>query len=170
MDRRALQSLATLLDRQVATGERLLAALETERATLAGYDLAALAAATDAKDQLVREFERLDGERRALVGTLGFGPDRYSMTELLRSAEDPAYADDAPHASSGPLAARWRRLLLCLGRLRDANERNGMIVNLRSRQVRRTLNVLRTGRPDELTYGRTGAAGPAAMSRALARV
>lgn len=168
MDRHALQSLATLLDRQVASGERLLAALETERATLAGYDLGALAAATDAKDQLVREFERLDGERRALVGTLGFGPDRDSFTALLRAAEDPAYAEDSPRA--GPLATRWRRLLQCLGRLRDANERNGMIVNLRSRQVRRTLNVMRTGRPDELTYGKAGVGDQHAHSRALARV
>lgn len=168
MDSRALQSLATLLDRQVAAGERLLAALETERATLAGYDLAALEAATHAKDELVREFERLDAERRALVGSLGFGPDRDAMTALLRAAEDPAYAEDSPRA--GPLASRWRRLLQCLGRLRDANERNGLIVNLRSRQVRRTLNVLRTGRPDELTYGRAGVGDQPAPSRALARV
>lgn len=168
MDRLALQSLAAQLDRQVAAGERLLAALETERAALSGYDLAALGAATEAKDQLVREFERLDAERRALVRALGFGPDRDSMTALLRAAEDPAYSEDSPRP--GPIATRWRTLLLCLGRLRDANERNGMIVNLRSRQVRRTLNVLRTGRPDELTYGKAGVGDQPALSRALARV
>jgi flagellar biosynthesis/type III secretory pathway chaperone len=87
------------------------------------------------------------------------------MRACLRAHEDPHYTDDAPRA--GPVAARWRRLLEVVARLRDANERNGMIVSLRSHRVRATLNVLRTGRPDELTYGpdRHGAARRRALGR-----
>jgi len=167
MDARAAESLGTVLDRELEAADRLLAALEAERALLIGPDPAALESATATKERLVREFEQLAAERRAVMTQLGHGVDREAMIRLLRAVEDPAYTDESPRA--GPLAARWRRLLDRLTKLRDANERNGLIIGLRSRQVRQALNVLRTGRPDELTYGRAGAAANRSATRALGR-
>jgi flagella synthesis protein FlgN len=163
---RSLQPLSDALDRELAVGARLLAALETERALLAGDGAEALEAAVADKERLLAEFEALESSRRAALRALGYGHDRAGMTDCLRALEDPSYADDSPRA--GPVAARWRRLLALAAQLRERNERNGMIVSLRSRRVREALNVLRTGRPDSLTYGpgRSGAPTGRALGRA----
>jgi flagellar biosynthesis/type III secretory pathway chaperone len=167
MDLSEFAALNSLLDRQIAAGTALLAALESERSTLTGFDPAALEHSTAEKERLVAEFDRIDAERRQSVARLGFGPTRADMVELIRAAEDPAYREDSRQA--GPLAARWRRLVAVAERCRDANERNGLIVSMHSRRVTKTLNVLRTGRADELTYGPTGGA-VAGYARALGRV
>jgi len=168
MDLTELAALNSLLDRQIAAGTALLAALESERSTLTGFDPAALEQSTAEKERLVAEFDRLDADRRHSVARLGFGPRRADMLELIRAAEDRAYREDSRQA--GPLATRWRRLVSVAERCRDANERNGLIVSMHSRRVTKTLNVLRTGRPDELTYGPGSAAGSGHAARALGRV
>lgn len=161
-----LQPLTDVLDRELAAGARLLDAIEAERSRLGAGEPEALEAAVVEKERLLAELNRLEVERRTALSALGFPADRAGVTACLRAHEDPNYRDDASRA--GPVAARWRRLLAVTAQLRDANERNGMIVNLRSRRVREALNVLRTGRPDELTYGpnRTGAAARRAIGRA----
>jgi flagellar biosynthesis protein FlgN len=168
MDLTEVTALNTLLDREILIGNALLHALESEKGTLTGFDLAALERTTAEKERLVEEFDRLDADRRRLVARLGFGPSRADMVALIRAAEDPAYREDSRQA--GPLATRWRRLVSIAERCRDANDRNGLIVSMHSRRVTQTLNILRTGRADELTYGpgRGGATGYA--SRALGRV
>lgn len=168
MDATALTALNALLDRQAASGNALLVALEGERAALTGFDLAALETATETKERVAGEFERLDADRRRLVARFGYGPGRGDMVDLIRAVEDPAYKEDARRA--GPLASRWRRIVVLAERCRDANDRNGQIVSLQSRRVTKTLNILRTGRPDELTYGPAGAAGLGSGARALGRV
>jgi flagellar biosynthesis/type III secretory pathway chaperone len=167
MDLTELTALNSLLDRQIVVGNALLHALESEKGTLTGFDLAALEHTTEEKERLVAEFDRVDAERQRIVARLGFGPTRTDMVELIRAAEDPAYREDSRQA--GPLATRWRRLVSIAERCRDANERNGLIVSMHSRRVTKALNVLRTGRPDELTYGPAGAAA-AGYGRALGRV
>ena len=168
MDRSELTALNSVLDRQIVVGNALLHALDTEKSTLTGFDLAALERTTAEKERLVEEFDRIDADRRRLMARLGFGASRADMVELIRAAEDPAYREDSRKA--GPLATRWRRLVSIAERCRDANERNGLIVSMHTRRVTQTLNILRTGRPDELTYGhgRGGTAGYA--SRALGQV
>jgi flagellar biosynthesis/type III secretory pathway chaperone len=167
MDLTELTALHSLLDRQIAVGNALLHALESEKGTLTGFDLAALEHSTSEKERLVAEFDRVDAERQRIVARLGFGPTRADMVELIRAAEDPAYREDSRQA--GPLATRWRRLVSIAERCRDANERNGLIVSMHSRRVTKTLNVLRTGRPDELTYGPAGGTA-SGYARALGRV
>ena len=168
MDLTELAALNALLDREVVAGNALLAALEAERSSLTGFDLAALEHSTLEKDRLVAEFDRLDGDRRRLVARFGFGPGRADMVALIRAVEDPAYREDARQA--GPVATRWRRFVSIAERCRDANERNGQIVSMQSRRVTKTLNVLRTGRADELTYGPAGGASLGFGARALGRV
>jgi flagella synthesis protein FlgN len=168
MDRSELTALNAVLDRQIVVGNALLHALDTEKSTLTGFDLAALERCTAEKDRLVADFDRVDAERQRIVGRLGFGPTRADMLELIRAAEDPAYREDSRQA--GPVATRWRRLVSIAARCRDANERNGLIVSMHSRRVTKTLNVLRTGRPDELIYGPAGGAAAGYSARALGRV
>ncbi len=169
MDASALQELNALLDRELSAGNALLAALETERGTLSGFDVTALEAATTEKERRASAFDRLDAERRDMMARLGYGPGRADMATLIRAVEDPRYTESAQRA--GPLATRWRRVVALVERCRDDNKRNGLIVGLQSRRVTQTLNVLRTGRPDELTYGRGQMPGlAAAAARALGRV
>jgi flagella synthesis protein FlgN len=168
MDTAALTALNTLLNREVAAGNALLTALEAERAALTGFNVAALETTTLEKDRLAAEFDRLDADRRRLLERFGYGPGRADMVRLIQLVEDPNYSDSARRI--GPLATRWRRLVAIIERCRDDNQRNGMIVSLQSRRVTQTLNVLRTGRPDELTYGRRPMPGLAAAARALGRV
>jgi flagellar biosynthesis/type III secretory pathway chaperone len=168
MDRSELTALNAVLDRQIVVGNALLHALDTEKSTLTGFDLAALERCTAEKDRLVAEFDHIDAERQRIVARLGFGPSRTDMVELIRAAEDPAYRDDSRQA--GPLATRWRRLVSIAERCRDANQRNGLIVSMHSRRVTKALNVLRTGRPDDLTYGPTGGGAAGYSARALGRV
>ena len=169
MDASEVASLGTLLDREAAAGNALLAGLESERAALSGFDVAALEAATRDKERLAAEFDRLDTERREYLARFGYGPSRADMNNLIRAVEDPRYSEAAHRA--GPLAMRWRRIVALVERCRDDNQRNGLIVGLQSRRATQTLNVLRTGRPDELTYGRGQMPGlAAAAARALGRV
>lgn len=162
----ALPRLADLLDREIAAGARLLAALDHERAVLAGADAGALEDAVAQKERLLAEFDTVEADRRRALAALGHGPDRAGMADCLRRLEDPGYTDDGRRAA--PVAARWHRLLALAAQLRESNERNGLVVSLRSRRVREALNVLRTGRPDALTYGPTptGAPGRRALGRA----
>lgn len=169
MDASALAQLNALLDREGAAGNALLAALETERQALTGFEVTALETATRDKERLAAEFDRLDAERRETMQKLGYGPARSDMTALIRAVEDPQYSESARRV--GPLATRWRRIVTLVERCRDDNKRNGLIVGLQSRRATQTLNVLRTGRPDELTYGRGQMPGlAAAAARALGRV
>ena len=164
-----IAALNALLDREAEAGNALLAALESERSALTGFEVAALEAATREKERLAADFDRLDGERRALMERFGYGPSRADMNTLIRAVEDPRYTESSTRA--GPLATRWRRVVALVERARDDNKRNGLIVGLQSRRASQTLNVLRTGRPDELTYGRGHAPGLAAVAaRALGRV
>lgn len=160
-----LQPLTDVLDRELAAGTLLLDALDGERACLVGGEPDALESAVATKERLLAELHRLEAERHAALAALGFPADRAGVTACLQAHEDPNYRDDASRA--GPAAARWRRLLAVTAQLRDANERNGTIVGLRSRRVREALNVLRTGRPDSLTYGPTR--GVPSARRAIGR-
>lgn len=166
MDAAAVAALIALLDRELAAGQALLGGLDLERSTLTGFDVAALEAATGEKERLAAEFERLDADRRRLLERFGYGPGESDMVELIRAVEDSTYTEHSRRA--GPLVTRWRRLVALIQRCRNDNQRNGMIVGLQTRRVTQTLNVLRTGRPDQLTYGR-GTHGLASAARALGR-
>ena len=168
MDAAALAALTSLLSRETAAGEALVGALEHERAALTGFDVGALEAATLEKERLAADFERLDADRRRFLERFGFTLGRGGMAALIREVEDPAYSDASRRV--GPVGQRWRKLVAVIERCRADNQRNGMIIGLQTRRVTQTLNVLRTGRPDELTYSRHSLPGLAAAARALGRV
>jgi flagella synthesis protein FlgN len=167
MDHAQLTALLRLLDRESAGGEALVAALDAERIALTGTDMAALEAATTKKDQLAHALDALEQERRRLLAAHGFGPGNAEMTRLIRAVEDANFRDDARRV--GPLAARWRKVVALIGRCRADNQRNGHIVAAQMRRVTQTVNLLRTGRPDQLVYGRAGRQRYASAARALGR-
>jgi flagella synthesis protein FlgN len=167
MDLTQLAQLSRLLDREAAGGEALVAALDAEQAALTGTDLAALEAATRDKDRLAHALDALEQERRSFLAARGFGPGNAEMARLIRSVEDANYRDDARRV--GPLATRWRKVVAVIRRCRADNQRNGHIVGAQMRRVTQTVNLLRTGRTDQLVYGRAGHQRYASAARALGR-
>src|SRR5258708_37530173 len=122
MDAAELTAFNALLSREVAAGEALVSALETERGALTGFDVEALTSATLEKERIAGEFERLDGDRRRFLERLGYGPAREDMNALVRAVEDPAYSDASRRL--GPVATRWRRIVALIERCRADNQRN----------------------------------------------
>ncbi|NJO12302.1 MAG: flagellar protein FlgN, partial [Gammaproteobacteria bacterium] len=119
-----------------------------------------LDASSARKEQLVARFEELDQERRMLCTATGAGNGSDSMQRLI--------ATQAPEARA-TLTAKWQRVLELTARCRDANETNGMIAQVRQRQILQLLGLMRTGSSASATYGRTGAAAIAGdSSRPLA--
>jgi flagellar biosynthesis/type III secretory pathway chaperone len=119
------QRLAAVLDEEIRCAEAMLEALAGENRALADGDQAALALATDAKTKVVDALEKLEAERR----------------ELARG-DEPA---DAPE---------WQRLRELIGRCKEQNQRNGMLLQARAENVRVALKALRGS--DVGLYGATG--------------
>ena len=79
-----------------------------------------------------------------------------TQTPEQLAAERRQLAGNAP-AAAAAVAPRWQAMLGELGHCREANLRNGAIVNQRLGSVRRALSIL-TGKDDDAAlYGRHGA-------------
>lgn len=156
----------TLVD-QCSVAARLLAALDSEKQALAGRDSQALADAAGRKQAALADMENLERDRRRLAQALGHGVSAQDMTQLIARA-----AVEFPNARTvAELSAAWNSLGSTLRRCRDANATNGRVVASLQRRVQQALNLLRGGRGEVATYGRTGSTQLAgASARALARV
>jgi flagellar biosynthesis/type III secretory pathway chaperone len=110
--------LTAVLADQVLCAEAMLAALEREHEALVGGSPDALAAASDAKAQLVETLETLESQRRTLTA-------------------DGTQQSDA-----------WRRLRDVLGECKQRNQRNGALLKARADNVRVALNALRGAQPE----------------------
>lgn len=145
--------LEQLLDRQIEVARELAATLEAERDALTGSSPALVSEQAAQKVRLLEQFERLESERRRL----------HAEADLEQQPAGRESASDLPHA----IAQRWRALMSLLGHCRNANETNGLILNLKQGQVRQLLDILRGG--PACTYGPHGQTFAAAI-RPLARV
>lgn len=162
MDAQSLNALNVVLDRQLAAATKLEALLARERGLLTGGDAAAVEAVAAEKAALLNEIETLETDRRRVLAIAGVGANAASMERLLGGRL-------AVAASVVQETARlWRGLVAAMERCRDGNDVNGAIVGLKQRQVRQLLNMLRTGREDDLTYGPAGRSG-SGSARGLAR-
>ena len=103
------------------------------------------------KVRLLEQFERLEQERRQLCTQAGMPP----MEAGSQSGASRAFAQ------------RWKSLMGLLAHCRNANETNGLILNLKQGQVRQLLDILRGG--PAITYGPNGQTFAAAV-RPIARV
>jgi len=163
-----IAALNSILDQQLLAGESFVLALEAERVALTGQDPDALEPILAQKEQHASRVEALDQDRRRFLAQHGFAPGREGMVAVIRKFEDPQF--ELGPRRAGPLATKWQRLVAVIDRCRADNARNGMIVTLQTQRVTKTLNILRTGRPDQLTYGRSGGQAAGATHRALGRV
>lgn len=145
----------------------LLEALESERQALAGRDSQAVADAAGRKQTALASIESLERERRRLTQALGYGVSAEDMTQLIARI-----TVEFPNARAvAELSAAWSSLGRTLRRCRDINATNGRVVASLQRRVQQALNLLRGGRGEVATYGRTGSTQLAgASARALARV
>ena len=156
------------LDAQSVAAENLLKTLDEERTALKGTDAHALVAAGAAKVAALARFEELEQTRRLMCQ----GRDDRATFERLIETLDRQASLHAAGTSIGPgatLRATWQRLLELMGRCRDANQANGLIVAHRQKQTRQLLGILRGGGGAE-TYDPSGARSSIATgARAIAR-
>jgi flagellar biosynthesis protein FlgN len=120
------QAIEALLDEEILVARNLATALEKERDVLVGASPEAVAAAANSKAALLSEFEQLEKKRRQLYAQNGLQP----------------------------AAARWQSLMGLVAACRDANQTNGLIMNLRRGQVRQLIDIVR-GSPS-VCYGPQG--------------
>lgn len=130
----AADRFAQVIRDTLAETRTLETALTRERGALEAEDTAALDASGDAKRGCLARLERLDAERRQLLGLDGQREDDEGMDAVL-AACPPAH----------PLHSLWAELRESAMRCRDANAVNGAIVHLRRQQIARALDVLRGG-------------------------
>ena len=163
MDAQSLKQLIAVLDQQTLAAQALTELLARERSLLTGTDAAAVEAAAAEKATLLNRIEALETDRRRVLAIAGRGAGAAEMERLCRGLPGAP-----PAAVLGQVSDRWHRLVELMEQCREANEVNGAIVGLKQRQIRQLLNILRTGREDELTYGPGGLARSSA-ARGLAR-
>jgi flagella synthesis protein FlgN len=130
-ERRALNELSTLLDR--------------EHGFLEASDVVALEAATRDRQKCVARIFRVDEERRALCTAMGRAVDLQGLEDLIRWC-DP----------KGTLASGWADCSAAAVRCRQLNDRNGALVAARLKHVQARLGTLIDGRRQSVTYGPKG--------------
>lgn len=150
MNASASTRVEQLLDQQIRVAQQLAAVLEAERDALTGDTPARVCETAAQKVRLLEEFEKLENERRSLC--------------------DPSALPALPAGVSGitqAITQRWQSLMALLAACRNANETNGLILNLKQGQVRQLLDIVRGG--PSITYGPQGQTFATAV-RPLARV
>lgn len=162
-----VNALRNAVVEQCSVAARLLAALDSEKRALAGRDAQALEDAAGRKQAALAAIEGLERERRKLAQALGYGVSAQDMTQLIARV-----IVEFPNTRAvTELSAGWADLGSTLRRCRDTNATNGRVVASLQRRVQQALNLLRGGRGEVATYGRTGSTQLAgASARALARV
>jgi flagella synthesis protein FlgN len=140
---RALRELSTLLER--------------EHGFLEANDVTSLEGAARERQKCVARIFRVDEERRALCGDMGYSLDLKGLEELIRWC-DP----------KGTLATGWAECSAAAAECRQLNDRNGALVAARLQHVQARLGTLIDGRREAVTYGPRGAYGPSSSGRVLA--
>ena len=135
--------LEQLLDEEIQSSSRLLAALERERDALRAGDMAALDEAGTQKHSASSELQRLEAERSDLCRTFGHGQP--AMEQFIASCD-----------SESVLMDRWRQLLDIWQVCQRANDVNGRVVRQRRQQVQRALDLLRGDAAENSLYGPSG--------------
>ena len=158
--------LAPIIEREAATAAALLDALLREKKALAGSDAVALAETTDRKNAALTALEVAETERRRVLQRFNLGSPPGDMQVLIEKCAIEKVT--TPAAIS--IASNWKQLRTSLLHCRDANLTNGQIVATMQRRVQQALNLLRGGRGEVATYGRTGSTQlTGAGARELAR-
>lgn len=153
MNAMAERQIEQLLDQQIQIAAQLAAVLEAERDALTGTSPSLVSEKAAEKVRLLEIFERLENERRRICAESGVA----SLADASR---------DTSTGLTRTLSHRWRSLMGLLAACRNANETNGLILNLKQGQVRQLLDIVRGG--PAVTYGPNGQTLASAV-RPLAR-
>jgi flagellar biosynthesis protein FlgN len=146
--------LEEILDRELDVARSLAATLESERKALVGAAAHAVTEIAARKAALLQELEKLETTRRSLCPreSTGDGADGNTLSRSMIGL-------------GSAIGRRWQALMGLVAACRDANEANGLIVNLREGQVRKLLDIVRG---PAVTYGPQGKTFARAM-RPIAR-
>lgn len=148
-----------LVREQLAGTRRLNTLLEQEHAALARLDTAAMETLAGEKQQALDLLERQERERLALLAGAGYTPDRAGMSAFLRS-----------HDPNRELSSLWEALLEEVRRCREANRRNGGILEVSRARIQQALEILRGQLPDAGGYGPAGRSVGYPNRRTIAKV
>lgn len=149
--------LARVLDHELAATWALADCLAAETTALATSPDAVATAAAAKLDQVYR-LERLAAERSEVAVALGIGDARTATWDaLIEGIGEPL------------LATRWQQLRTALLHCREANLRNGALVEQCQRQVRSALGILSGQTSGPQLYGADGTRDAEAQPRSLAK-
>jgi flagellar biosynthesis/type III secretory pathway chaperone len=138
--------LGGLLTEESAALSQLETLLQREHEVLQAGDAGALNATAHQRQAKIGELAHIEEQRRQLCRSHGHSADRAGLEQLVMWC-DPR----------GSLVSRLRDCAERAVRCRDLNDRNGILVNARLRNVSDRLAAL-TGRGDAVTYGPKGSA------------
>lgn len=153
-----LDAFRQVIDEQIVAALVLSERLADEARVLLESDLDGLDSVTAAKQESIAALERVEAERRSLMGMLAGSTRQAGHEEVLRNLD-----------GSGHATERWNHLTALLEACRERNAQNGRLVALRRAQVVRSLSILAGGPRGGLTYGPHGTATQAIPRRDLAR-
>jgi flagellar biosynthesis/type III secretory pathway chaperone len=149
--------LARVLDLELAAARALADCLAAEATALATSP-DAVAAAAAAKLAEVYQLERLAAERSEVAVALDIGDARTATWDaLIEGIGEPL------------LATSWQQLRTALLHCREANLRNGALVDQCQRQVRSALEILTGQTSGPQLYGADGTRDAEARPRSLAK-
>ena len=153
------QRTHALLTATVRSCERLLNALLDERGALQANDISALNGAISRKKIHLADLESHEKQRRALLAACRHKDDLAAMQRFIDDNDSRKQLNDL-----------WSRTLQLLGKCREANTTNGVIIAAQRRQRSEAMSIIRQEEAEPDTYGPAGKTETTGQYRALAQV
>jgi flagella synthesis protein FlgN len=153
------EHLGTLLTEEIDSLHELEELLKREHDVLGAKNVAAIERTALVRQQKMGELARTEEQRRQLCAMHGYSPDWIGLESLMQWC-DP----------EGTLLSHLRECASRATRCRDLNERNGVLVAARLKQVEGVLAALAPSGAQPVTYGPNGAAPKVNRSHEWGRV
>jgi flagellar biosynthesis protein FlgN len=147
------EHLGTLLTEEIDALRDLEDLLRREYEVLGAKNVAAIERTALVRQERMGALARTEEQRRALCTMHGYTPDWLGLESLMQWCD-----------AHGTLLSRLRECAQRATHCRDLNDRNGMLVAARLKQVEGALTALTGGANQPVTYGPKGAAPKANRS------
>ena len=141
------EHLGVLLTEEIDALRELEELLKREHEVLGAQNVAAIERTALVRQQMMGDLARTEEQRRSLCTLHGHTADWVGLEKLMQWC-DP----------DGTLLSRLRECAERAIRCRDLNDRNGVMVAARLKQVAEMLNALTGGASQPVTYGPNGSA------------
>jgi len=139
------EHLDTLLAEEIAALRDLEDLLKREHEVLSAKNVAAIERTGLVRQQMMGDLARTEEQRRCLCTMHGYTPDWVGLESLMQWC-DP----------EGTLLSRLRECAKRATHCRDLNQRNGILVAARLKQVEGALGALTAAASKPVTYGPNG--------------